>query len=144
MPSLPQIPSVAVQLDEPSSGRLLTDYPFLTDENIHPLVVAMLRQEGINVWDVKEEQQQGASDTDLLHRAHGEGRIVLTHDSDFGALALAHNLAWTGIVYLRPGLQHVNIVLENLRILFAQRLRPHVPFILVIERKQDRLKIRLR
>jgi predicted nuclease of predicted toxin-antitoxin system len=124
--------------------RLLTEYPFLTDENIHPLVVALLRSHGIDVWDVKEQHQQGTNDSDLLRFVHSQGRIVLTHDSDFGALALAHNLTWTGIIYLRPGLQHVHIVIENLQALFAQNLCPHVPFIMVVERKNDRLKIRVR
>jgi predicted nuclease of predicted toxin-antitoxin system len=124
--------------------RLLTDYPFLTEENIHPDIVAMLRSHGIDVWDVKENQRQGTSDKDLLSLAHMGGRIVLTHDSDFGRLATALGLAWTGLIFLRPGLQSSSIVIENLEALFAQHLRPHVPFIIVLERKSDRITIRVR
>lgn len=126
------------------ANRTLTDYPFLTDENTHPQVVSWLRARGLDVWDVKEQHRQGASDRELLTLAHNEGRIVLTHDSDFGALATAFGVAWTGIIYLRPGLQRVNIVLENLDVLFAQNIRPDVPFIIVLERKGDRVKFRVR
>jgi predicted nuclease of predicted toxin-antitoxin system len=137
------MPSV-IDTDEQPSRRLLSEYPFLTDENIHPHVVAMLRSRGIDVWDVKEQNKQGTSDTELLRLAHGEGRIVLTHDSDFGALATAFALEWVGIIYLRPGLQRIGIVLENLAALFEQEIRPHVPFIVVVERKSDHVKIRVR
>lgn len=129
---------------EPVQGRLLTEYSFLTDENIHPHVVAMLRSHGIDVWDVKENQRQGTSDRELFALAHDQGRVILTHDSDFGALAIAHGLTWTGIIYMRPGLQQSSVVIENLEVLFRRQLRPHVPFIIVLERKADRLNIRVR
>jgi|JI7StandDraft_1071085.scaffolds.fasta_scaffold216886_3 predicted nuclease of predicted toxin-antitoxin system len=129
---------------EPLQERLLTEYSFLTDENIHPHVVAMLRSHDIDVWDVKENQHQGTSDRELFVVANDQGRIILTHDSDFGALAVAHGLAWTGIIYMRPGLQKSSVVIENLEALFSRQLRPHVPFIIVLERKADRLNIRVR
>ena len=44
----------------------LTDYAFLTDENINPIIVQSLRQRGCNVLDVKEQQLSGNSDTFLL------------------------------------------------------------------------------
>lgn len=37
----------------------LEEFPWLTDENIHPEVVAYLRSRGFDVLDVKEQGWQG-------------------------------------------------------------------------------------
>jgi len=43
----------------------ILDFSILTDENIHPEVVAYLRTKGFDVLDVKEEGWQGKKDSDL-------------------------------------------------------------------------------
>ena len=43
------------------------------------------------------------TDSQILARAHAMGRFVLTHDADFGSLAMHRGEPLTGIVYLRPG-----------------------------------------
>ena len=60
----------------------------LADENISPKVVAFLRSQRIDVVDTKERGWQGKSDDELLEAAYRENRWVLTHDSDFGSLAI--------------------------------------------------------
>jgi predicted nuclease of predicted toxin-antitoxin system len=67
------------------------DLPLLVDENIHSEVVAYLKSLGKDVRTVHDEQLVGASDKDVLQRAFEQGRAVLTHDSDFGTLALLTN-----------------------------------------------------
>ncbi len=59
---------------------------FLADENIASSVVSALREEGYDVRSVKEEDLLGVSDRNLILYAKGEGRIILTHDRDFGNL----------------------------------------------------------
>ncbi len=66
----------------------LRDFPLLTDENISPIVVEYLRNEGFDVLDVTENGWQGDSDFEQLNRAYSEGRIAVTHDGDFGSLAV--------------------------------------------------------
>ncbi len=65
---------------------------FLTDENISPKVVFFLRNYGLDVLDAKEQGWQGKSDDELLEIAYQEKCCVLTHDADFGALAISHIL----------------------------------------------------
>ena len=74
----------------------------LADENISPQVVAFLRSQGIDVVDTKERGWQGKSDDELLETAYRENRWVLTHDSDFGSLAIHEDKPYWGIVFLRP------------------------------------------
>jgi predicted nuclease of predicted toxin-antitoxin system len=72
------------------------DLRFLADENIHPEAVRYLRSIGRDVLSVGETGLIGAPDTEILRRALELGRIVLTHDSDFGALAVAAGEATLG------------------------------------------------
>ena len=74
----------------------------LADENISPQVVAFLRSQGIDVVDTKERGWQGKSDDELLETAYRENRWVLTHDSDFGSLAIHEDKPYRGVVFLRP------------------------------------------
>ncbi len=79
----------------------LQQIKMLTDENISPKVVAFLRQVEFDVRDVKEEQWFGTADEALLNIAYQEERFVLTHDADFGTLAIHQGKSCYGILYLR-------------------------------------------
>lgn len=67
----------------------LIDFGLLTDENIDEQIVLFLRNQGFQVKDVKEENLIGSDDVTLLRLAMAENRIIVTHDSDFGTLAIA-------------------------------------------------------
>ena len=64
--------------------------------------MAFLRDQGIDVLDTKERGWQGKSDGELLESAYQENRWVLTHDSDFGSLAIHEDKPYWGVVFLRP------------------------------------------
>jgi len=81
----------------------LRDFPLLTDENLDPDMVAQLRQLGFDVLDVVESGLRGATDVDLLRLATSQGRVVVTHDADFGTLALLQKEPLVALVFLRPG-----------------------------------------
>ena len=83
----------------------------LADENVSPKVVAFLRDQGIDVVDTKERGWQGKSDDELLEMAYQENRWVLTHDSDFGSLAIHEGKPYWGVVFLKPrDLQPRNVI----------------------------------
>jgi predicted nuclease of predicted toxin-antitoxin system len=77
----------------------LRDFPLLTDENLDPDVVAHLRQLGFDVLDVVERGLQGSTDVDLLRLATSQGRVVVTHDADFGTPAILQHEPLVGIVF---------------------------------------------
>jgi len=64
----------------------LSDFIFLTDENIHPNLVKYLRSKSFSVKDVREEKLNGTSDEKLMKLSFRENRIILTQDRDFGRL----------------------------------------------------------
>lgn len=119
------------------------DYPLLADENIHPDVIAFLRRAGLDVESVADEGLFGLPDAHVLLQATESGRVVLTHDSDFGGMAV-FGAKFVGIVYLRPGHIHSEFTVKTLEAIRdnAPEIRP--PFILVAERTGDIVKIRVR
>jgi hypothetical protein len=74
----------------------------------------------------------------------GAGRVVLTHDSDLGALVVRDGLPFLGIVYLRPGHIRPTFVLGMLDELARSEVDVRPPFVVVAERKHQRLRFRVR
>ncbi len=66
----------------------LRDFALLTDENISPSVVSFLRTNEFDVLDVKESGLIGTNDVDLIRLSFEKERVLVTHDQDFGALAV--------------------------------------------------------
>ena len=122
----------------------LRDFAFVADENIHPEVVKALRRNGCDVLDIKESGPVGSSDLVILRRALIEKRVVLTHDSGFGRLAIANSEPMLGIVFLRPGHIEPTFTLGTLETVFREIEEIASPFILVAVRIGDRIKIRIR
>jgi predicted nuclease of predicted toxin-antitoxin system len=85
-----------------------------------------------------------ADDADLLRLAFSDSRVVLTHDRDFGTLAVARQEPLVGIIYLRPGHIQAQFTIESMRALLAANLDLQPPFLLVARRRGSTVSIRLR
>ena len=112
----------------------------LADENISPRVVKALRELGIDVVDVKEQQWYGKEDQEILDIAHRAQRFVLTHDSDFGTLAINEGKPCYGILYLRPRNLKISNVVRLCEQVFRNDLDVFPGKILVVE--ETRIRIR--
>jgi len=121
----------------------LFSFPWLIDENIHPEVVAYLRREGLDVVSISEQGRFGLPDVKVLRQAFKAGRIVLTHDSDFGNLALM-GAEFVGILYLRPGHINAEFTIQTLNAIRDSEIDVTPPFIVVAERTADNVRIRIR
>ena len=87
---------------------------------------------------------RGAEDITVIRAALAAKRVVLTHDSDFGSLAIAGGEPVFGIVYLRPGHIQAEFTVQTLRTLFDSSLNLTPPFLLVGVRRDQFVRIRLR
>jgi hypothetical protein len=56
---------------------------FYTDEQISRAVIRGLRRHGIDVLSAPEAGMMGATDEEHLDKARAEGRVIVTHDTDF-------------------------------------------------------------
>ncbi|MFQ5502447.1 MAG: DUF5615 family PIN-like protein [Phycisphaerae bacterium] len=122
----------------------LRECALLTDENIHPDVVSYLRQEGFDVFDVKESNLAGTSDVALIRLGRSQSRLIITHDRDFGGLAIATQEPIWGILYLRPGHLNASFTVGTIRTLLEVPIEFNPPVIIVAQRAEGSLRIRIR
>lgn len=94
---------------------------FIANENVARTIIEELRTRGHDVRSVKESMR-GQSDEEILACALNENRIVLTHDKDFGELAVRIQLPQScGVILLRTS--GVTPQRDNERILEALESR---------------------
>lgn len=122
----------------------LNDFNLLTDENIDPVVVRFLREQGFNVSDIKENGWFGKKDVDIMPLAYQEHRVIVTHDSDFGTIVFTKREPFIGIVYLRPGHFDAEPHIQSLNAIISSNLIVVSPFILIAENTGQIVKIRMR
>lgn len=122
----------------------LTEFKWITDENIQTKVIDYLSMLGLDIFDIKQMGLQGTPDHEILDLAVRETRIILTQDSDFGTDFFVSGLRATGIIYIRPG--HVNSyeVIKILEALLKGKIAIETPFIIVAELVKNKVKIRIR
>jgi len=112
----------------------------LIDENVSPKLVTSLRNQGLHVLDTKEQGWQGKTDDELLEIAHRENCWVLTHDSDFGMLAIHEGKTYHGIIFLRVRNLRPKNVIKACEQLFGSDRDLTSPSLVVVE--ESRIRIR--
>ena len=118
---------------------------FLTDENIDIELVRFLRKEGFDVFDIKEEGLFRLSDKSILELAYQQQRVVISQDSDFGTLIFRDNIAFLGVIYLRPGHESAEVHIAAMQAILQTDLDLNLPFILISESQTGgTIRIRLR
>ena len=122
----------------------LDDFGLLAVENLHPEVVTFLRRHGFDVRTISELGLLGAADTAVMRKAVSENRVIVTHDADFGRLAIAANEPFVGVVFLRPGHVAPVFTIRGLERLLAADLDVTAPFTIVVRRRGNKVRIRLR
>jgi predicted nuclease of predicted toxin-antitoxin system len=73
----------------------------LIDSALSPVVASLLRQRGHDAVHARDVGMQQAADEELLHLAEREGRVIVSADTDFGALLALRHLAKPSFVLLR-------------------------------------------
>jgi predicted nuclease of predicted toxin-antitoxin system len=74
---------------------------FLADMGISPRATAFLRSLGHDAVHLHEQDLGRLSDATILQKARDEGRVLLTHDLDFGELMAASGAALPSVVIFR-------------------------------------------
>jgi len=74
---------------------------FLADMGISPKTAAFLRSLGHDAVHLHDQGLDGLEDPAILAKAREEGRILLTHDLDFGELIAVSGAMLPGVVVFR-------------------------------------------
>ena len=114
--------------------------PLVADMDIAAPVVIFLRRQGVDTLSAREEGWGALTDSQILARAHALERFVLTHDADFGMLAVQRSEPITGIVYLRPGGRPPAQVIADVQALLEAEIDWTPPVIAVY--RAGRLRLR--
>ncbi|WP_337289012.1 DUF5615 family PIN-like protein [Candidatus Methylomirabilis sp.] len=104
-----------------------------------PRLVAFLREQGHDVQDVKEAGWQGRNDVFLLQRAWATQRIVISHDRDFGKLAIARQEPCYGIIYIRLRNQPAPNTIAVMRQFLKRRIAIQAGSLVVIQESRVRI-----
>lgn len=74
---------------------------FLVDANMSPRVAERLSTEGHDAVPVRDVGLADASDDEILDRAIDDARIIISHDTDFGALLVFRRLSAPSFILIR-------------------------------------------
>jgi predicted nuclease of predicted toxin-antitoxin system len=74
---------------------------FLTDEDVYPSIVQVLRDLGRDVFDIKEEKLTGIPDADVYDLAKSQDRILVSLDKDFISILLYPLGEHSGIIVVK-------------------------------------------
>lgn len=93
---------------------------FLADMGISPKAVSHLNQQGHDAVHLIDENLHRLPDPDILSKSRSEGRILLTHDLDFGELMAASGTRLPSVIIFRLGNmaaanvnRHLDLILEQ-------------------------------
>jgi predicted nuclease of predicted toxin-antitoxin system len=109
-----------------------TPVRFHLDEHVAPAIASGLRARGLDVTSTVEVGLLGANDREQLAFIRAEGRVMVTHDHDFLALA-AQGSSHPGICYCRQQSRSVRQIIEILSLLYecltAEQMRNRIEFL---------------
>ncbi len=122
----------------------ISQFPFLTDENIPFRVVEWLHQQGCSVFDINEQNLATSPDTVVMDIAESKGLVIVTQDSDLATILFKNKIQNAGVIFLRPGHVKSSTIIETLDYLFKTEIEVDIPFILVADNQGDIIKVRVR
>jgi predicted nuclease of predicted toxin-antitoxin system len=122
----------------------LADCRFLADANVDPEVVLALSNRGVDVVSMLDIGPADFPVEQVLRLATAQGRVLITHDSDFGELTVAQGEPFMGIVFLRPGHMIAAFTLGTIDAVWRETAELREQFILVARRTDDNVAIRVR
>jgi len=74
---------------------------FLADMGLARSTVAFLRAQGHDAVHLREQGLQRLEDDEIIEKARAEGRVILTHDLDFGRIIAVSRASVPSVITFR-------------------------------------------
>jgi predicted nuclease of predicted toxin-antitoxin system len=115
---------------------------FLVDESLSATVAELLRAGGHDAIHVSQRGLLGAPDTDVMHTARSEDRILISVDTDFGELLALGQHPGPSVILIRRGPHRPE---QQLQLLLAALPDTEAPLLAgaIVTLTPDRARIRL-
>jgi len=115
---------------------------FLVDNALSPQFAEALRRAGFDAAHVRDYGLQKSSDVDIFDRALSEDRVVVSADTDFGALLSSYGGKRPSVVLFRRGIERqpekqTSVFLANFPLFESDLSRGSI---VVIEQTRIRIK----
>jgi predicted nuclease of predicted toxin-antitoxin system len=114
----------------------------LVDDALSPLVAAGLAQAGHDAVRVRDYGLERAADPEVFARAAEEGRVLVSADTDFGALLAVARGTEPSIIIIRRGSQRRPAERLALPLINLPRIGEALPQGCVAVFDQERIRIR--
>lgn len=116
---------------------------FLADENISPLTVKYIKEQGYDIVTVTNISLKSKPDEEIVHWAAKNNHIILTFDLDFGTIYYFSSKKTTGIIVLRLKPQTIENANEAIKKLLSSNILDKVEnrkALLIV----DKIKVRIK
>jgi len=90
------------------------------DEHVASAITRGLRQRGVDILTVQDDQREGEDDPELLDRATKLGRVLFTRDTDFlkeASRRLAGGEPFGGVIYAHQTRVSIGECISDLELL---------------------------
>jgi predicted nuclease of predicted toxin-antitoxin system len=105
---------------------------FYLDEHVPFAVARALQRQGVDVLTVGDTGRIGLEDIEQLRFATDHGRVMVTMDSDYIAMA-AQGTSHAGIAYARPGGRSIGELVQALMLIYhaldPDDMKDHVEYL---------------
>jgi len=115
---------------------------FLVDNAVSPKIAQALREKGYDARHLRDYDLQGAKDREVFDLALREKRILISADTDFGAMLAFQNWQGPSLILFRE-ITHIPEKQAEVLLLNLRRIMPHLEKGCVVVLGKKRIRLRL-
>ena len=115
---------------------------FLVDNALSPELADLLRAAGHDAVHVRDYGLHEAEDSIVLARAEAEARVLISADTDFGALLMIRKQRRPSVILFRAGSPRRSVAQANLLLTHLESCAADLDHGAIVVFRQNRIRVR--